>query len=92
MQGKGAMDRPRIARVMSARSEDGHVPSSRAVYLGPRLGEALVDVVRGVALRSGDRVQGPAVIEYPGTTIFVGPDQTAAIDDFENTVIELRGA
>jgi N-methylhydantoinase A len=92
VQARGAMDRPRTARVMSARSGDGHVPSSRPLYLGPKLGEALVDVVRGAALCPGDRVHGPAVIEHPGTTIFVGPGQTAAIDDFENTVIELRGA
>jgi N-methylhydantoinase A len=90
VQAKGAMDRPRAARVTNAHSEGGHVPSSRRLYLGPKLGEALVDVVRGAALRRGDRVQGPAVIEHPGTTIFVGPGQTAVIDDFENTVIELR--
>lgn len=57
------------------------------MYLGPEHGTTLADVARGTELRSGDRVQGPAVIEHPGTTIFVGPGQTAVIDEVENTVI-----
>jgi N-methylhydantoinase A len=63
------------------------VPSSRPVYLGPARGLVAADVVRGTDLRPGDAVAGPAVVEHPGTTIFVGPGQAARIDDLENTVI-----
>jgi N-methylhydantoinase A len=91
VQAKGALNRPEVARVKSARTEGSRVPASRRIYLGPDLGEASADVVRGTGLRPGDRIQGPAVIEHPGTTIFVGPGQTAVIDEFENTVIQLRG-
>lgn len=87
VQGKGALDKPRIHRVVSANSHVGHVASSRRIYLGPDRGFASADLVRGTDLRPGDRVQGPAVIEHPGTTIFVGPNQSAVIDDLENTVI-----
>jgi N-methylhydantoinase A len=44
-------------------------------------------VLRGSALNPGDVVEGPAVIEHPGTTIFVGPDQRATIDELDNTMV-----
>ncbi len=87
VQAKGALDKPRVTHVVSAGGERTHMPSSRPVYLGPERGLAMADVARGTELRPGDRLQGPVVIEHPGTTIFVGPDQSAVIDDLENTVI-----
>ncbi|MGE2834381.1 hydantoinase/oxoprolinase family protein [Mycobacterium sp. SMC-4] len=87
VQAKGALDKPRVTRVVSAGAGVGNMPSSRPIYLGPDHGLVMADVVRGTELRPGDRVQGPAVIEHPGTTIFVGLGQGAVIDDLENTVI-----
>ncbi|MCV7152792.1 hydantoinase/oxoprolinase family protein [Mycolicibacterium pyrenivorans] len=87
VQAKGELDKPRVRHVVSARANGGSMPASRPVYLGAEHGFAMADVARGTDLRPGDRVQGPAVIEHPGTTIFVGPGQTAVIDDLENTVI-----
>ena len=87
VQAKGALDKPRVTRVVSAGAGQGHMPASRPVYLGRVHGLVMADVVRGNELRPGDRVRGPAVIEHPGTTIFVGLGQSAAIDDLENTVI-----
>jgi N-methylhydantoinase A len=87
VQGKGEMDKPHIARVRSANAHTGQVATSRQIYLGPEHGFVAADVVRGTTLRPGDRVQGPAVIEHPGTTIFVGLNQSALIDELENTVI-----
>ena len=91
IQAKGATDKPVVKHVVSALSQGGHVPKARRVYLDPGLGHAEVDVLRGTALKPGDKVRGPAVIEHPGTTIFIGPGQTAVIDDFENTVIKPAG-
>lgn len=87
VQAKGELDKPRVTHVVSAAGQSAGTPSSRQVYFGPEHGTTLADVARGTELRSGDRVQGPAVIEHPGTTIFVGPGQTAVIDEVENTVI-----
>lgn len=42
------------------------------------------------ALRSGNRVEGPAVIDDGLSTIFVVPDSTASVDDFGNIMIDLR--
>ena len=66
---------------------DDLVDEARKVYLGPEHGWVDVQVVRGTALVAGDVVAGPAVIEHPGTTIFIGVGQAARIDHLENTVI-----
>ncbi|TJY66159.1 hydantoinase/oxoprolinase family protein [Arthrobacter sp. CAU 1506] len=87
VQAKGEMDKPRIQRVVSANAQLGHVSASRKIYLGPERGFVTADLVRGTELRPGDRIKGAAVIEHPGTTIFVGPNQSAVIDELENTVI-----
>jgi N-methylhydantoinase A len=87
VQAKGELDKPHVTNVISAGAGSGHVAASRQIYLGAERGMVTADVARGTELRPGDRVQGPAVIEHPGTTIFVGPRQTAVIDDLENTVI-----
>jgi N-methylhydantoinase A len=87
VQAKGELDKPRVRHVVSANAGQGHMPSSRPVYLGGQHGLVTADVARGTDLRPGDRIAGPAVIEHPGTTIFVGPNQTAVIDELENTVI-----
>jgi N-methylhydantoinase A len=63
---------------------------ARRIYLSEDLGEVEAQVVRGSALRPGDVLDGPAVIEHPGTTIFVGPGQRAQIDELDNTIISFE--
>jgi N-methylhydantoinase A len=41
-------------------------------------------------MSSDDRVEGPAVLEHPTTTVFVGPDQEARVDGYGNLIIETR--
>ena len=38
---------------------------------------------------AGLRVTGPAVVEHPETTVYVGPGQTAQLDDAGNLSIDL---
>jgi N-methylhydantoinase A len=61
-----------------------------------RLGEREVDfggtpattaVYRGEAVPAGSQLDGPAILEFPGTTVVVGPDQQAAVDAEGNVVI-----
>jgi N-methylhydantoinase A len=87
VQGKGELDKPRITKVLSGNAHVGHVSDSRVIYLGSERGFVTADLLRGTELRPGDRIHGPAVIEHPATTIFVGPGQSATIDELENTVI-----
>jgi N-methylhydantoinase A len=56
---------------------------------GQRLSTRVYD---GLRLRPGNALDGPALVELPGTTIAVPPGDRAAIDRFGNTVIMLGGA
>ena len=63
---------------------------ARNVYF-PEQGESLpTPIYEGTELKVGSRVAGPAVIEYPGTTVAVGPSQFATVDTFLNLSIELK--
>jgi N-methylhydantoinase A len=46
-----------------------------------------VGVYRGERLAPGSCVAGPAIIEHPGTTIVIGPHQSARIDAYRNSVL-----
>jgi N-methylhydantoinase A/oxoprolinase/acetone carboxylase beta subunit len=38
---------------------------------------------------AGFRVAGPAIVEHPETTVYVGPSQSARLDDAGNLSIDL---
>jgi N-methylhydantoinase A len=87
VQGRGEIDKPRLSHVAADRSGLTDAPRSRSIHLGGDWGTVTADVVRAGALRPDDKVTGPTVIEHPNTTVFVGPGQTAVLDDLENIVI-----
>jgi N-methylhydantoinase A len=43
-------------------------------------------IYAGNDLTRGDRVPGPAVVEYDGNTIVIHPGQAIDVDDFGNLV------
>ncbi len=61
---------------------------TRDVYFPKQGGSVPTPIYEGEALRAGWTIPGPAIIEYPGTTIAVGPSQKAALDPFLNVAIE----
>lgn len=88
VQATGQLATPQITQVVSGgASDDDALPEARRIYLGPNVGYVDTQVYRGGALSDGDEVTGPAVIEHPGTTIFIGADQSARIDYMGNTWI-----
>lgn len=87
VQARGELTKPAITSVVGGGSARDHQPQGRRVYLGPEHGWRDVTVVNGSTVGEGDVIAGPAVIEHPGTTIFVGIDQSARIDHLDNTVI-----
>jgi len=89
VQAKGELKKPAISTVISGGSAlEVERPATRKVYLPGGWTDAAV--VRGTSLKPGDTVEGPAIIEHPGTTIFVGHGQNAVIDRLENTVITTK--
>jgi N-methylhydantoinase A len=44
--------------------------------------------LEGDLLRPGNKLTGPAIVEFPSTTIVVRPGQRVSVDGFRNVVIE----
>jgi N-methylhydantoinase A len=63
--------------------------SARAVYWRELGGPVETPIHRGAGLAPGDRITGPAVVEYPHTTIAVRPQQSLRVDGFGNLVLRL---
>jgi N-methylhydantoinase A len=47
------------------------------------------EIFEGSKLRAGNMIHGPAIIEYPGTTVVVHPGQTCTVDEYLNIVLEV---
>ncbi len=78
---------PEKAAEFQASSKSPHPEKSRQVYWGEEwTGTPIFD---GPALAAGARVEGPAIIEHPGTTIALPPGARAAVDDAGHTHIQL---
>lgn len=54
-------------------------------------GEVITPFYEGEALQPGNRIQGPAVVVRPDTTILVNPEDHAFIDSFQNMVMTIGG-
>jgi N-methylhydantoinase A/oxoprolinase/acetone carboxylase beta subunit len=59
----------------------------RAVYFRETKGFHETPVYDRDALRPGQRIAGPAVIEAPDTTMLVRPGQSVRMDEFRNLTL-----
>ena len=79
----GLLPRPDCARHPSAGEDAAHaVKGSRPVY--DMVEQVFVDTptFRGEALQSGNRIAGPAIIEYETTTVAIHSGQAGTVDEF----------
>ena len=67
-------------------SEEAARRGTRAIHFGERWFDASVH--DRLALPVGARVEGPAVLEQPDTTIIVDPGLAATVDRFGNVILE----
>lgn len=78
--------------VLAKKKKAGHDPAAaskgyRDVYFEECKGFRPTPVYDGALIRPGNLVDGPAVVEYPGTTLVVLPGQKAVWDEYGNAVI-----
>ncbi len=57
---------------------------SRAIRSGRLIATTVFD---GLSLKPGNRMEGPAIVEYPTTTVVIPPTHVAKIDQFMNVLI-----
>jgi N-methylhydantoinase A len=62
-------------------------PSSRQVYFAELGGYVETPIRQRTALRVGDEITGPAVVEQSDTTLVVYPGQRATLDDAHNLIV-----
>jgi N-methylhydantoinase A len=88
---------PTPAPVTAAPQVGEHHGSLEGTLLGRRdvdFGGQVVttSVYRGEDLPAGARLPGPAILEFPGTTVVVGPEQSAVMDGEGNVIIQVQVA
>ena len=81
----GVTEKPRFQPMAWAGDDPAKARKGRRkVYLPKEKRFAEVDVFDGFALRFGNRIAGPAIIEQVNTTTFVTPEYKVLVDRFGN--------
>lgn len=62
----------------------------RDVYFGEVGGFVRTRVYQGLEVHAGCSIEGPAILEYPGTTLVIGTGQRGVVDGWLNMVIEAK--
>jgi len=77
----------RLAKEKLAEGDAKPTRGKRAVYFRDTKGFQLTPIYDRDALKPGERVAGPAVIEAPDTTMLVHPGQTVRMDEYRNLTL-----
>jgi N-methylhydantoinase A len=83
--------RPRLvaAEILTDEIDAAARRPSRSIYWADLKRSVETPVYDGTALRPGNAVAGPTVVETPDTTVVVPPGQTLRVDRFGNFELEL---
>jgi N-methylhydantoinase A len=87
-----AVGRTRKPSIRKPSATTAPQPGRRRIFEPATQEWAEADVFEWLAMPAGFRVSGPAVIEHPETTVYVGPGQTALLDDAGNLSIDLNSS
>lgn len=86
----GVVEKPALPRLEPGGPDPTPAEQPARRVFWPEAGQWLeTRVFDGLLLRPGNRLEGPAVIELPGTTVAIPPADRAEIDHFGNTLITL---
>src|SRR5262249_54204006 len=86
--GIARLDHPGLARFPFS-DETGTPIASRDVFFADA-GRQETPIFDGRLLKPGQRIDGPALIAEPTTTVLVGPSDMLRVDAYNNLLIEFR--
>jgi N-methylhydantoinase A len=84
------LSEPRSPRRPPA-GETAKPDTTRQVYWSELGRQEATPIYDGPSIRAGSTVAGPAIAEYPNTTVAVRPEQSLRADEFGNLILRLRG-
>lgn len=89
--GVGRIKKPEITKSpLCKKTPDGSsLKKPREVFWEDFNTFKMTQIYDGLALREGNEIDGPAIIEYPDTTVLVHPRQLGQIDGYGNLIINL---
>lgn len=86
----GPIARPPVRRFELGTSDPTEAQVGSREVFWPDAGEWIsTPIFDGVLLGPGNILEGPAVVDHPGTTIVVPTGSVASIDEYRNTIIRL---
>jgi len=84
----GRIERPLIKKYPKKKSDPSRVlKERRKAYFHGKFQE--VNIYEGEKLNPGNRISGPAIVEYLATTAVIHPRQEAIVDEYLNLIIKL---
>jgi N-methylhydantoinase A len=89
VRARAELDKPRL-RPRSAPERTGDREESEVRAYFRDLGEVTVPRLDGTSLAPGTRVEGPAIIREPMTTVVVYPDASATVTELGNYLLEIE--
>jgi N-methylhydantoinase A len=84
----GRTAKPRLTRPAAGDAEPE--VRTRTIYEPTLRNRVRAQVVRWQEMRSGFTVSGPAVVEHPTTTVYIGPTQASHLDEHGNLIITAK--
>jgi N-methylhydantoinase A len=93
LDARGRLPRPAARRLARDGSDPAAARRGERPVFDAAAGETVpTEIYEGRALAAGNRIDGPAVIEFAGTTIALTGGQSAHVDELANVVIRRAGS
>jgi N-methylhydantoinase A len=89
--GRVVTPKPRLRKfTKTSRSPARALKTERAAYFDKYRDYVKAPVYDSNMLRSGNKIEGPAIVEYENSTLVVQPDYVGAMDEYRNIVLKKR--
>ena len=86
----GHMPKPELAKLAAGSTQPQVKPARRPIYFTAETGWQEADVYQREHLQTGNRIDGPCLIEEYASTTVVMPGDRVEVDEFGNLIIEVN--